>query len=69
MVCYPQHSSVCIIDECLKRLETDGIGCWRGKQYYGCLCYEDDLTLVVLSVSGLRKMVETCERDLGENIT
>ena len=49
------------MDELLKRLETEGVGCWIGKHFYGCLGYADDLTLAAPSVGGLRQMVKTCE--------
>ena len=49
------------MDELLKRLEAEGVGCWIGKHYYGGVGYADDLTLAVPSVRGLRQMVKTCE--------
>ncbi len=35
------------MDELLKRLEAEWVGCWIGKHYYGGVGYADDLTLAV----------------------
>ncbi len=36
------------------------VGCQIGKHYFGALSYADDLILDVLSIAGLRKMLEKC---------
>ncbi len=57
---------LCIyMDELLKRLEAEALGCWIGKHYYGGVGYADDLTLAVPSVRGLRQMLKICE-EFGE---
>ncbi len=53
------------MDELLKRLEAEGVGCWIGKHYYGDVGYAYDLTLAVPSVRGLRQMLKICE-EFGE---
>ena len=50
------------MDELLKRLETEGVGCWIGKHYLGSLGYADDLTVASPSGGGLKQMVATCEK-------
>ncbi len=51
------------MDELLKRLEAEGVGCWIGKHYYGGVGYADDLTLAVPSVRGLRQMLKIWEEN------
>ena len=49
------------VDILLKSLERDSVGCRLGKHFYGAIGYADDLTLCAPSVSGLRRMIKTCE--------
>ena len=49
------------IDILLKRLENSKVGCRIGTQFYGCLAYPDDLTLISPSVKGLQALIDTCE--------
>ncbi len=53
------------MDELLKRLETERVGCWIGQHYYGGVGYADDLILAVPSVRALRQMVKIC-KEFGE---
>ncbi len=46
------------IDELICRLQKSGIGCFIGKEYYGCLSYADDFGLLCPSVKGLQRMVD-----------
>ena len=47
-------------DVLLKRLENAGVGCWIGCQFYGCVCYADDICLLSPSLCGLQEMVNIC---------
>ena len=49
------------IDELLKELESLGLGCYVGHQFYGGLCYADDITLLAPSGLMLQKMLKVCE--------
>ncbi len=53
------------MNELLKRLEAEGMGCWIGKYHYGGVGYADDLTLAVPRVRGLTQMLNIC-KDFGE---
>ncbi len=54
----------------LLQLKVSGIGCHIGDVYCGGLGYADDLTLLVPTVKGLKKMVHICEKYALEfNIT
>jgi hypothetical protein len=48
-------------DILLERLKEKGDGCWIANNYYGALSYADDLCILSPTVSGLRKMLNTCE--------
>ena len=50
------------MDVLIKRLHADGIGCWIGHRYYGCLSYADDMTLLCPTTSGLQRMIRNCEQ-------
>lgn len=50
------------IDELLLRLADEGSGCWVGKHFFGALGYADDLTLLSPSVTGLRTMLQICQK-------
>ena len=49
------------MDQLINRLQGVGIGCWIGLNFYGCLSYADDMTLLCPTVTGLQKMIKTCE--------
>ena len=60
------------MDGLMSKLEDSGVGCYVGKNFYGALCYADDLTLICPSVCGLQEMVNMCdeygkERDVKFN--
>ena len=53
-------------DGLLLRLQESGIGCHMGGHYAGALAYVDDITLISLSMTGLRKMSGICEQYVSE---
>ena len=55
------------MDGLMAKLENSGLGCHIGENFYGALCYADDLTLICPSVSGLQEMVNMCDK-YGENV-
>ena len=56
------------VDVLLNALEDDGVGCRIGQHFLGAVGYADDLTLCAPSVSGLRRMLHTCEK-FGEQFS
>ena len=54
------------MDVLLDRLEKDGYGCWMGNHFTGAICYADDLTLLSPSITGMQKMIQTCEEYADE---
>ena len=50
------------MDGLMAKLENSGLGCHIGENFYGALCYADDLTLICPSVSGLQEMVNMCDK-------
>ena len=50
------------MDELIHRLENMKIGCYIGREFYGTLCYADDVTIVAPTISALQKMVDACEQ-------
>ena len=54
------------IDVLLQRLQNCGAGCMVGCEYFGVLCYADDITLLSPTVLGLQKMLQICEQFGGE---
>ncbi len=58
------------MDGMLLQLKQSGIGCHIGDVYCGWLGNADDLTFLVPTVKGLKKMVHVCEKYALEfNIT
>ena len=49
------------MDELLHYLESTNTGCYIGHEYFGVLCYADDVTLLAPNVTALQKMMTTCE--------
>ena len=49
------------MDVLIQRLEAQKVGCYVGHEYFGVLCYADDVTLIAPTASALQKMVLTCE--------
>ena len=50
------------MDVLIERLEAEKIGCHIGSEFYGIMCYADDVTLVAPTTSALQKMIQTCEQ-------
>ena len=53
------------MDELIHRLEGSHIGCYIGREFFGTLCYADDVTLLAPTVSALQHMLQVCE-DFGK---
>ena len=49
------------LDNLLKTLKQRNIGCKIGSSYFGVFGYANDLTLLCLSLTGLKEMLNTCE--------
>ena len=45
------------VDSLLGRLEQSGVGCHKGGHFVGALAYADDVTLIALSRSGVRTLI------------
>lgn len=54
------------LESLLDSVKDEGIGCWIGNHFYGCLAYADDITLLSPTLTGLQKMIRVCERVSGE---
>ena len=54
-------SFILYLDNLLKNLRQRNIGCKIGNSYLGVFGYADDLTLLCLSLIGLKEMLNTCE--------
>ena len=50
------------MDELLKRLQKQDIGCHIGTIFMGALCYADDLITLWPTRHGLQKMINFCQR-------
>jgi len=50
------------MDEILKRLKDNGVGCCMGDLFAGALCYADDLCLLAPSRSAAQQMLSLCEQ-------
>ncbi len=46
----------------LKELQSAGIGCYVGRQYFGCVKYADDMKLLCPIIKGLQQIIEICDR-------
>ena len=49
------------MDELIHRLEKRNIGCYVGRQFFGVLCYADDVTLLAPTVNALQNLLDTCQ--------
>ena len=49
------------MDALIKRLEASQVGCYVGREYYGILCYADDVTLLAPTGSALQELLDICE--------
>ena len=55
------------IDDLLEKLKRNGIGCHIGHHFVGVFGYADDIILLCPSVTGLMKMIRTCEEYANEH--
>ena len=49
------------VDDLLEKLKINGIGCHIGHNFVGIFGYADDIILLCPSITGLMKMIRTCE--------
>ena len=49
------------INVLLTRLKDSGVGCYIGTEYFGTLCYADDIALLTPSVKALKTMQSICD--------
>ena len=52
------------VDSVIDRLQSAGVGCVMGNQYFGCIMYADDLVLMSISVTEMQTMVDICVDEL-----
>ena len=50
------------IDELVTRLKNTGVACYMGHHYLGSLGYADALKLLCPSITGLQKLLDTCQQ-------
>ena len=50
------------MDGLFEQLEKSGVGCHMGNHYTGCIGYADDLTLLTPTRSGLKVLIDICEK-------
>ncbi len=50
------------MDGLLDRLAETGVGCHMGIRFIGALTFADDLNLLSLTLSGLKVLVDVCEK-------
>ena len=55
------------IDDLLEKLRKNGIGCHIGHHFAGAFGYADDIILLCPAVTGLMKMIKTCEEYANEH--
>ena len=48
------------IDGLLKRLKQSGVSCHIGRTYASAFGYADDIALLALSLSSLKRMIKIC---------
>ena len=58
-ICSPGFFSI-YIDDMIKILRKNGIGCHLIKMFVGCILFADDLALLAPSRSALQKMIDLC---------
>jgi hypothetical protein len=52
------------VDSVITRLQSTGVGCIMGNQYFGCIMYADDLVLLSVSVTEMQTMIDICVDEL-----
>ena len=50
------------MDGLFEQLEKSGVGCHIGNHYTDCIRYADDLTLITPTRSGLKVLIDICEK-------
>ena len=45
----------------IEKLRKNNIGCRYGSEFMGVFCYADDLSILCLSFTGIKEMLQTCE--------
>jgi len=50
------------MDELLRHLENTKFGCYIGREYYGVICYADDVTIIAPTITTLQRLVKICEK-------
>ncbi len=50
------------MDGLIKELQSAGIGCYVGDEYFGCVSYTDDMKLLCPSIKRLQPLIEIFER-------
>ena len=48
------------LDGLLEELSESGVGCYWGHMFAGALCYADDIVILALCASALRRMLDIC---------
>ena len=51
------------VDTLLSSLESSGFGCFVGDEYFGSMCYADDITLLAPTFASLKSMIKICESE------
>jgi len=55
---------VVVVDDIIDNLKTSGFGCCFAGEYIGVFMYADDLLLISVTITDLRKMLRICEDEL-----
>jgi len=50
------------LDEFLQRLHESGVGCYIGSVFVGALAYSDDIALLAITLSAMRRLLKLCDR-------
>ena len=50
------------VDTLLSKLESSGFGCFVGDEYFGSMCYSDDITLLAPTFASLKSMIKIWEQ-------
>ena len=55
------------MDGLFEQLEKSGVACHMGNHYTGCIEYADDITLLTPTRSGLKVLIDICEKYAHEH--